>query len=265
MRLIYKEDLRIGIRNRLSRVKKNLIYDYQTKIKKMYRMVGYEYINKEMKQTQYKELCNALYGNQYLKDKYMDSTELQIEVKRWIVDVILYALGTENIHSMCDAGANRGYLMAAFNEKSIESYGFDILDNKELVIGGQDGFIAKNYKIASIVNGVNFNRVFDLVTCIDVVEHIPVNYSSKMAQTLKNLGAKYIVLQVSCDQLNDGHITLKGTKYWKKLFEPEYHIMKELNPKLNKICTMQGIPYWETGIPANGFNQAPGIIFLEKS
>lgn len=103
----------------------------------------------------------------------------------------------------------------------------------------------------------------DLVTSTDVFEHIPINKVDIMVSELKKLSPKYFVFMISKDMLNDGHITLKNTKWWIRKFRPEYRMMKELNRNLNKTKLGEE-EYCYTGIPRNGFNKVPGVIFLEK-
>ncbi len=236
----------------------NLQYYIKAYLLKKYKFIGYEYINKAISDNEYESLCKRLYGNQYLERLYGSQTDQQLQVKRWLVNVIKSVL--PDVKTVCDAGANRGYLMQVFRESNIESYGFDILDNKDSVVQEVHEF----YKIGSILDIPSFDVKFDLVTSIDVFEHIPINKTDQMVYQLKKLSPKYFVLQISKDMLNDGHITLKGTDFWVQKFLPEYRLMTEIYDDLSKYRTVDGKLYKNTGIPRNDYNKSPGILFLKK-
>ncbi len=124
--------------------------------------------------------------------------------------------------------------MKALIERNIDAYGFDIINDKSLIIDSKDDIIRNHFEIGSILNIPHFNRTFDLLTCIDVFEHIPINYVSTMIENIKHLGCKYLCIQISTDMFNDGHITLKSTRFWVDKFSPEYILVKDVE-KNSKI------------------------------
>lgn len=105
----------------------------------------------------------------------------------------------------------------------------------------------------------------DCVISIDVFEHIPINHSDEMVDKLKKLQPKYMVIGISKDMISAGHITLKGTKWWEKKFLPEYRMMKELEGKFRKNQKDRKPRYQDTGMPRNGYNKCPGIMFFKKA
>lgn len=224
---------------------------------------GHKYINKRITDEEYERLVEELYGNQYLGNKY-DDEEKQMIVKRWLARTIIDNLKiTGGGTTICDAGANKGYLMKAFSELGFEVYGFDILENKECIVESENDIIRNNYYLGSILNIPMLPTSIDVVTCVDVFEHIPMNYCDKMAEQLLGLKPKYFVLGISKDAISDGHITLKGRKWWVKKFKG-YRVMDELTNQLNLTLTLEGDHYQNTGIPRNGWNSVPGFLFLER-
>lgn len=253
--------MEMKIKKEIKRIVINMLYLYECYIKREYDHIkGHGFINKPMNNEQYEMFIKELYGNKYIEKKYTHDEDIQMEFKRWLVNLILNNL---QIKSMCDAGANRGYLMKAFYEKGIKVCGFDILDNLDEVLPEMREY----YKLGSILDIPDFFKgggaSFDLVTSTDVFEHIPINLINTMVIELKKMDPKYFVFMISKDMFNEGHITLKGTNWWVKKFKPEYRMMKELSKNLNKV-KLRGEEYRYTGIPRNGFNKVPGIIFLEK-
>lgn len=68
------------------------------------------------------------------------------------------------------------------------------------------------------------------------------------------------------DMMNDGHITLKNTRWWILKFKPEYRLMDEVGKQLKyyESANSKWVPYRYTGIPRKGINQVPGIMFLKR-
>lgn len=223
--------------------------------------VGHEFINHNITEIQYQELLQKLYGNQYLSEKYENNYEERMEGKREFAKLVSNILNPENIPmKICDAGANKGYQMKAFLELGIyEVYGFDILDDKNLIIESPNDIVRKNYMLGSILNIPKFDVEFDIVISTDVFEHIPLNKIDTMVEQLLKLQPRYFIFQISRDVFNDGHITLKGTRFWISKFKG-YRVMKELKPLLRKKAPM----YEYSGVPRNGWNKCPGLIFLER-
>lgn len=224
--------------------------------------IGHEYINKNITDEEYSQLCDKLYGNKYLEQRYEGDYEKYMENKRQLARLVSEVLNPSNRKmKICDAGANKGYLMKAFLEMGgiYETYGFDILDDVSKVVESTNDVVRKNYKLGSVLNIPEFDTEFDIVTCINVFEHIPINKTGIMAQQLLKLRPEYFVFEISRDIFCDGHITLKGTKFWTRKFKG-YRVMKELKPILR-----EKLPLYEyCGVPRNGWNKSPGIVFLEK-
>lgn len=198
-------------KTRVNNLIADLKYMFRKEILKQYKAKGYKYINKPLNEEEYKSVMAEIYGNQYLDEKY-SNFESQKSVKDWLVNLILNNLS--NVSKVLDAGANRGYLMYSFMSKGIDAYGFDILEDKSRVLPEcRDNFI-----LGSILNIPKFNINFDLVTCIDVFEHIPINYIDLMAEQLININPKYFVFQISNDVISDGHITIKPSSFWIEKF-----------------------------------------------
>lgn len=223
---------------------------------------GHKYINKPMTELEWEQLSNSIYGNQYIAEKYHDE-EHQMRNKRPTAQLIHRMLNSGSKMSICDAGANAGYLMKAFWELGYDVYGFDILENKDTIVESENDIIRKNYKLGSILDIPRFNRDFDIVTAMNVFEHIPINYVDKMANELLKLRPRYFVFEISKDAISDGHITLKGTNWWVKKFK-NYRVMKELEKDLKEEINSNGERYQYTGVPRNAWNGVPGIVFLER-
>lgn len=149
--------------------------------------------------------------------------------------------------------------MKAFRELGYDSYGFDILEDTSEIID----YEKDNYLLGSILAIPKFNRTFDIVTCMNVFEHIPINFIDTMAEELLKLSPKYFVFEISSDAISDGHITLKKSKFWINKF-PGYRLTNELTRSLKQELNLRGEHYQYTGVPRNRWNGVPGIIFMKK-
>lgn len=225
-------------------------------------VAGHEYINKPMTDKQFEDLSSSLYGNDYIMDHNYNCENIQIQDKERVVDLVLTML--PDLKSVCDAGANRGYLMKVFKDRGLDVYGFDIMEDKSLVLDD----VKASYTIGSILNIPNLGFELGEVECVisvNVFEHIPINKTDRMIAELKKLNPLFMVIGISKDMISPGHITLKRTNWWIKKFEPEYRVMKELKTKFKEYERNRFPKYCDTGCPRNGFNKCPGIIFLKRA
>lgn len=122
-----------------------------------------------------------------------------------------------------DLGCNKGLLVKAFRELKIDSYGCDI--SHEALISSPIE-IRKYLKLLDItIDKLPFdNKEFDLITMLDVVEHLS-NFDlilSEVHRVLKTRGLLYIstpspLTNIYCD--DPTHINVHSKSFWINLFE----------------------------------------------
>ena len=88
-------------------------------------------------------------------------------------------------------------------------------------------------------NVLNQDKKYDIVLCIDVLEHIPEEDISAILSLLSSLSNKYIFLNVSCNEAvalmpngENAHINVKDPKWW---YEKILQIIK-IREDLKIIC-----------------------------
>lgn len=116
--------------------------------------------------------------------------------------------------TVLDIGCGLGYLVAAFRALGVDAYGFDMSED------------ADKYRLSSakpfcwVDNISNFStrRRYDLVTCIEVLEHVPFEQAS-VAIAKMALITDYIAF--SSDQIGidePTHVNVQDQEYWDDLF-----------------------------------------------
>ena len=106
---------------------------------------------------------------------------------------------------MLDVGCGTGAMVNLARKLGIDAVGVDRTAKKPDIVH-------------NLRKPMNFGRTFQLITCIEVAEHIPesdsgiflTNITSHMARD-----GRLIFSAAPPSQLGDGHIHLKPAKYWR--------------------------------------------------
>ena len=120
-------------------------------------------------------------------------------------------------HTVLDAGCANGYLLEELRNRGVQAYGIDI---SEFAINS----VKENLKIYVNVQSVteelpkSFPSKFDLITCIEVLEHV---YSEEASEAIENL-CKYsdtIIFSSTPDDITDQtHVNVQLPEYWARLY-----------------------------------------------
>ena len=146
------------------------------------------------------------YDEGYFTDRIIEKKHY-VMVMDWILDLFP--------KKVYDIGCGRGPYVHAFNYYGIDCKGYDI---SEKAIKNPVG-LAKG-KISNVHDDKN---KYDLVTCIDVLEHIPRNEEKEFIEKICKSCSKYILLSI-CDitlknvYKDETHCNLRTKKYWIKQF-----------------------------------------------
>ncbi len=116
--------------------------------------------------------------------------------------------------SVFDFGCGHGALIEAFGELGVEAAG---CDGSRSGVGrcATSGFVFQQ----DLKKRVWMNRRFDVVTCIEVAEHLPKAKGPTLVDSIAAAAAKYVVFSASGPgEAGDDHINLRPPKYWVELF-----------------------------------------------
>ena len=157
-----------------------------------------------------------IYNEEYYKDysglgSYRDS-----EILKEFMEDMLYTLVTLcKPNTMLDVGCAMGFMVdAARKEYDIEAYGLDVSPYaiQESVAGGYclQHDATKEYP---------FTYKFDLVFCIEMVEHLAEEDAKEAIKLLCNASGKYIYFSSSPDDdIEITHQTVRSLEFWEKEF-----------------------------------------------
>ena len=119
--------------------------------------------------------------------------------------------------TILDVGCATGYLLSGFRDLDIDCFGIDISEWAIAQIKERDRSYAKAQSLFDSLPE-SFPQHYDLVTCIEVAEHIPEENADKLVKRLCQLG-DYVVFSSSPSDFEDKtHCNVQQAEYWCKRF-----------------------------------------------
>jgi len=115
--------------------------------------------------------------------------------------------------SVLDAGCALGFLVAAFRDRGVEAYGIDVSD---FAIGEVPGHVRPYCSVGSI--GEPLGRDYDLIVCIEVLEHLPPEDAESVISNLCGHAYRVLFSSTPSDEAEPTHMNVRPTSYWARLF-----------------------------------------------
>jgi 2-polyprenyl-3-methyl-5-hydroxy-6-metoxy-1,4-benzoquinol methylase len=117
--------------------------------------------------------------------------------------------------SSLDVGCAKGFLVKALADLGIDAYG---IDPSEYALSEVDSDYCDKVRIG-IAQSLPFpDNNFDVVTCFDVLEHIPENEIPKVLSELFRVSKQWVILRVVTKELPDdvdaSHATIHDKDWW---------------------------------------------------
>ncbi len=162
-----------------------------------------------------RDRIQSLYNEEYYRCTYgavvpYDRTEHYLNFFSIVADQIIRCLRPRKV---LDAGCAMGFLVEAFWDRGIAAYGIDI---SEYAISKVRPDMAPYCKVASLTDPIRDR--FDLVTCIEVLEHLPPEETLPAIENLCQC-TDTILFSSSPDDFDQAtHFNVRPTISWLHLF-----------------------------------------------
>jgi len=118
-----------------------------------------------------------------------------------------------NPKSVLDAGCAWGFLVEALRNRGVDAYGIDISD---YAISNVDRSIKDYCKVGSIAEP--FERKYDLIVSIEVLEHMKSNDAIKAIENFCNSSDRVLFSSTPFDYKEVTHVNVHVPEYWSREF-----------------------------------------------
>ena len=205
----------------------------------------------------HENVLNEIYEDWYFRDNIADS----LPMAKYIAPKIVEYLGVE---SVLDVGCATGHWLSCYESAGLEINGIEgttnsiphcLVDESKVTIHDLRDPFDKTYNV-------------DLVTSIEVAEHIEPEFADTYVDTLTKHNAQYIMMTAAPPgQGGHGHFNLQFKPYWiEKLQSKGYELFPEFEDKLYEWCK-EGretenapIEFLRVCVEGDGTGQAPGSV-----
>jgi SAM-dependent methyltransferase len=122
-----------------------------------------------------------------------------------------------NPKTVLDAGCAHGILVEALRERGVDAWG---IDASEYAISQAKEHVGEYTAVSLLENPLptNFPKHFDLVVCIEVIEHISPQDNPFALDNLTNLGSTVLFSSNPGDFKKSSHIYVRPTSQWANEF-----------------------------------------------
>ncbi|MBS0169384.1 MAG: methyltransferase domain-containing protein [Nitrospira sp.] len=127
-----------------------------------------------------------------------------------VADHIIKQIGPRKV---LDAGCAKGFLVEALRDRGVEAYGIDL---SEYAISEVRRDIRPYCRVASLTEPIA--ERFDLVVCIEVLEHIPEEIGRHVIANLCRSTDDILFSSTPDDFAEPTHINVRPRSYWNALF-----------------------------------------------
>ena len=155
--------------------------------------------------------AGAEYGASYFANYWGDGGAYERN-ERWlsffaaVADGIVRDLGPE---SVLDAGCAMGFLVEALRERGVDAEGIDI---SEYAISRVEETVADHCRVASLTE--TLPRRYDLITCIEVLEHLPPTETDAAVECLCAATDRLLISTTPGDFGEPTHLNVQPPEAW---------------------------------------------------
>ena len=118
--------------------------------------------------------------------------------------------------SVLDAGCAMGFLVEALRKRGVEAWGVDI---SEYAISQVDESVSEHCVVASLTEPLS--RRYDLIACIEVIEHIPPAETGKVIANLCAATDRILLSSTPQDYGEPTHLNVQPPEAWSAMLAEE--------------------------------------------
>jgi len=115
--------------------------------------------------------------------------------------------------TVLDAGCAMGILVEALRQRGVEAWGVDI---SQYAIQNVPPKLQPYCRLGSVVDP--FERSYDLIVCIEVLEHLPPAEAERAVANLCRHSADILFSSTPLDYQEPSHFNVQPPEYWAELF-----------------------------------------------
>lgn len=148
-------------------------------------------------------------------------------------------LNKYNPNTIVDFGCGSGAFLSVFLDLGIS----EILGLEgEWILQAKPLHPRVPIKIHDLETEIDLERRFDLAICLEVAEHLPIEYAKTLVKSLVNASERILFSAAIPGQNGTNHVNLQFPEYWAELFrEHEYYLEWDPRPELWKL---RGLAPW---------------------
>lgn len=159
---------------------------------------------------------STLYGERYYADSLGVPYEDAEHWTRFFGETAEHIVREINPRTVFDAGCATGYLVEALRARGVEAWG---IDSSEYAIEHAREGARPFVSVGSVLEP--FPRRYDLITCIEVVEHLPETEAEAAVRNLCAHADDILLTSTPNDYTEETHVNVRPPEYWTERFAHE--------------------------------------------
>lgn len=165
----------------------------------------------------YEEIYTKNYYDQYSVSSGHEGYEDSKDIREFLQGIAQRIVAEIQPKSVLDVGCAMGFLVEALRDEGVEAYGIDV---SEYAVSKVREDIRPYCRAASVLEPLpeGFPKRFDLVTAIEVAEHLYEEDSELFFDHLCSWGDKVVFSSTDDDYDEPTHVNVQKIEYWTKKF-----------------------------------------------
>lgn len=201
-------------------------------------------------------MMSDIYNEEYYK-KYCGPIPYERNYKEWLEffgNIADFIIETFRPKRVLDVGCAKGFLVECLRDRGVEAYGFDI---SEYAISQVREDIKPYVWVQSVTEPIK--EKYDLITCIEVLEHIPEEYIHLAIRNMTNSANVIIFSSTSSDYEEKTHVSVKSNIEWILLFA-KYGFVVDYRYDITKVISKDAFVLSNVHILERGIDREMAYI-----